>query len=116
MHQRNIHSLAIEMFKVKNGIGPILLNEIFIERQYNGPTLRSKTDFVKPTINTEHFGKGSLKYFGSVIWDLIPNSIKYVDHLQDFKILIKAWSPDECPCRLCKVFFCSWYWLHLRLH
>ena len=95
------HSL---MFKVHNGIGVQLMNDIFVKRHHNGPALRTKTDFVKPNVNTEHFGKDSLRYFGSVIWDLIPNSIKYVDNLQKFKSLIKKWAPEECPCRLCKTY------------
>ena len=40
IHKRNIQSLAIEMFKVKNNIGPLLLKDIFIEREYNGPNFQ----------------------------------------------------------------------------
>ena len=30
VHHRNLHSLAIEMYKVLNGIGPVFMNEIFV--------------------------------------------------------------------------------------
>ena len=59
--------LAIEMFIAKNNIEPSLLKEIFVDRQYNGPTHRSNTDFVKPTINSVYFDKESLKYFGNTV-------------------------------------------------
>ena len=55
------------MFIAKNNIEPSLLKEIFVDRQYNGPTHRSNTDFVKPTINSVYFDKESLKYFGNTV-------------------------------------------------
>ena len=104
IHQRNIQSIAIEMFKVKNSIGPVLLKDIFIERNYNGPALRTISDFVTPKINTVHYGEDTLAFFGSKIWNLIPSDIKYVDDLNVFKSLIRKWAPEKCPCRLCKQF------------
>ena len=101
VHQRNIQSLAIEMYKAKNNLGPSLLKDIFVERQYNGPTLRSNTYFVKPSINSVHFGKDSLRFFGNTIWNLLPNEMKIMVNFNKFKTLIKKWKPDSCPCRLC---------------
>ena len=43
VHERNIQSLAIEMFKAKMKIGPSLLEDIFTLTEYNGPSLRSKS-------------------------------------------------------------------------
>ncbi len=63
IHQRNIQSLAIEMFKVKNNTGPLLLNDIFLRRVHHGPSLRKESDFVTPHINSVHFGADSLRYF-----------------------------------------------------
>ena len=102
IHERNIQSLAIEMFKVKMNNGPSLLEDIFILTDYNGPCLRSKSEFDIPNINTVHFGEDSLKHFGTLIWDLIPNVVKNADNLEIFKSKIRSWSPGKCPCRLCK--------------
>ena len=104
IHQRNIQSLAIEMFKVKDNSAPILLNEIFKERKYNGPRLRILPDFITPHINSVHFGEDSLRYFGSTVWNLIPRDIVQVDNVNTFKRLIRNWAPEKCPCRLCKQF------------
>ena len=79
-----------------------MLNEIFIERKYNGPTLRVMSDFVTPHINTVHFGKDSLRYFGSKILDLIAREIIQVHDVKLLKSLIRNWAPAKCPCRLCK--------------
>ena len=102
VHERNIQSLAIEMFKAKMKIGPSLLEDIFTLTEYNGPSLRSKSEFNRPNINTVHFGEDSLKYLGPLIWDLIPNGIKSIGNLEQFKSEVRKWSPEKCPCRLCK--------------
>ena len=103
IHHRNIHTMAIEMFKSLNGIGPELLNNIFIKKDStNTRTLRSHNDFFIPQVNTVHYGHDSLRYFGSKIWGIIPNKIKSCETLIEFKVKIKKWVPSDCPCRLCK--------------
>ena len=104
IHQRNIQSLAIEMFKAKNNIGPMLLKEIFIEREYNGPQLRTVPDFITPKVNTVTYGDDSLRSFGSKIWNLIPDDTKNVQNIDAFRSKIKNWVPKHCPCRLCRPF------------
>ena len=54
-----------------------------------------------PSVNTVVNGSNSLRYFGSVIWNLIPADIRDIDNLGSFKAVIKTWKPDKCPCRLC---------------
>ena len=104
VHQRNIQFLAIEMYKSLNNIGPTLLKDIFVEREYNGPNLRSISEFSIPAVNSQYFGKDSLRYFGYSIWKLIPTDIKNTSNLDKFQSLIKNWKPNPCPCRLCKPF------------
>ena len=38
------------------------------------------------------------------IWDLLPEKLKNTENLEHFKKEIKTWKPDNCPCRLCKVY------------
>ena len=102
IHERNIQTLAIQCFKVINKLGPSLLDDIFTISEYNGPQLRNKGDFVKPSISSVHFGENSLKHLGPKIWDIIPIEIKSVDTLERFKSLIKKWVPNPCPCRMCR--------------
>ena len=104
IHHRNIQAMAIEMYKAKNNLGPSLLNYIFMLNENTGLNLRTNSDFFRPSVNTVHFGKDSLAYFGSVIWDIIPSDIKHCNDLNYFKRKIRNWSPDECPCRLCQVY------------
>ena len=41
IHHRSIQNIAIEMFKAKNNQSPIMIKEIFPDRNYSGPYLRS---------------------------------------------------------------------------
>ena len=50
IHHRNIQSLAIERFKVKNNLSNIIIFDIFETRNLNF-NLRSQTDFVKTRVN-----------------------------------------------------------------
>ena len=45
IHHRNIQSMAIEMYKVKNNLGPSLLNNIFNFNEHGRVGLRSSSDF-----------------------------------------------------------------------
>ena len=38
--------------------------------------LRSQSDFGVPGVNTVFFGANSIRYFGSVIWNSLPNDLK----------------------------------------
>ena len=46
IHQRNLQILAIEMFKVSNGLSPILMNDIFKLRGEQTYNLRKLSHFI----------------------------------------------------------------------
>ena len=104
IHHRNIQTMAIEMFKLKMGMGPSLLDNIFNLNSTRKYHLRGNTDFLVPSVNTVHFGKDSLQYFGSVIWKLVPSNILACSELKEFKNKIRNWLPSDCPCRLCETY------------
>ena len=54
------------------------MNDIFQRRavSYN---LRSRIDFTRPNLNSEHFGISSLRYIAAKVWDMVPNEIKNVN-------------------------------------
>ena len=98
IHQRNLQLVAVKMFKVLKGLEPDLMNEIF-ELDHS----RSKKTFKRPNVNTESYGKKSLRYFGPVVWDdLLPEKYKSIQTLEKFQAEIADWIPDKCPCSLCK--------------
>ena len=103
MHQRNIHRVAIEMYKAKNKLYPEIVQNIFQQRDIS--TLRSEVTFIRPDINTVYNGEDSLRNFGPIVWNnMLPNNLKSATTLEKFKNNIKLWVPENCPCRLCKDF------------
>ena len=84
IHMKNIQRLAIEMFKSYKGLSPPIMDNVF-------------------KLRTENPSE-SLSYLGPKIWDILPEKLRNMDNLESFKKEIKTWRPDNCPCRLCKVY------------
>ena len=104
IHHRNIHSLALEMYKVKIGVASDIMNNIFIQRTNTNSAITRSMDsneFHIPQVNTVHYGHDSLRYFGPKIWAIVPEEIKSSGNVSKFKNAIKTWVPDQCPCRIC---------------
>ena len=103
IHHRNIQLVAVVMFKVKDGLCPEIMKDLFQLNQ--NPDNRST--FVIPKVNSEYMGKLSLRYFGPVVWEtMLPEDYKNIDNLSKFENDIKGWIP-QCKCRLCKTYVAS---------
>ena len=101
VHHYNIQALCIELYKVYHNIAETIFSDLFI-RNNNTYNARVKSDFVIPQIKTVLKGSNSIRYYGPVIWNLIPTKMKYIDSLETFKSKIRMWKPNNCPCRICK--------------
>ena len=101
IHERNIQKLAIEMYKVKNNLSPLPVQELFKQRDqtYN---LRKEGCWEVPRVQKVNYGIETLRYRGIKTWDLIPENIRESESLAVFKEKIKEWKPQGCTCRLCK--------------
>ena len=102
IHERNIQALAVELYKVINGLAIEIMKEIFplkINTRYP-----SKFPFQSRNVRTERYGVGTLSFLGPKIWHLVPDSIKNTTSLIEFKNKIKEWKPINCPSRTCKVY------------
>ena len=101
VHQKNLEVLVTEIYRVKNGIAPEIMKDIF---ELQNPSYNSRStcnQFRRENIKTIHYGLQSVRYIGPKIWELVPNNIKYCDSLSKFRKLIKSWRLESCPCRLC---------------
>ena len=104
IHHQNIQKLGIEIFKVFNGENPQIVNEIFHVRDETSYELRQGSCFRIPLVNTVFSGTESIRFLGPKIWELIPNDIKCLENLRDFKTAKKKWKPTSCPCTVCKTY------------
>ena len=96
------------MFKVKNGITPPLLEEIFqmANPNYN---LSNKTGSKSHNVKRISFDSESLPFLGLKTWGKLPVYLKSLNSLDKFKQIIKNWVPQDCPCRLCKNYIHHFY-------
>ena len=103
-HHRNIHQVAIEMFKVKHDLSPPFMKEIFTYIS-NDKGTRAGDTFARPNVNSVYNGEQSLRCFGPIVWnEMLPNVLKDCKSLDEFKCRIKSWIPENCPCKLCKTY------------
>ena len=74
-HSRNFRTFATEMFQVKNGIAPSLLEENF---QIANPNcnLQNKVEFKPHNVKTLSFGTESLAFLDLKVWDNFPIYLK----------------------------------------
>ena len=103
IHHRNLQKLATEMYKIKNNIAPILIQELFPTYE-NIHNLRNQRCWQTYNVKTVGYGTETLSYRGQKTWLLLPESIKNSTSLPEFKNKIKTWIPNDCTCRLCKTY------------
>ena len=103
VHNRNLQILATEMYKIKNDLSPLIVTELFEQRNehYN---LRKNSQFTIPPIRTMYHGSESISFLGPKIWNVLPDRLKNVNTIEAFKMKIKKWKPENCLCLLCKVY------------
>ena len=110
IHHRNLQFLAIEMFKVDRGLAPVFMNEIFPKNKNAGTdnissNTRSNASFYNPfNPKTVNYGAETLRSLGPKVWQLVPRELREIKSLKSFIKRIKMWTPQSCPCRLCKCF------------
>ena len=103
-HHRNIHQVAIEMYKVKHDLCPSFMKEIFSHKE-NDQGTRSGDTFERPHVDSVKKGDRSLRTFGPIVWNtMLPEKLKASKSLDDFKNSIKSWRPENCKCELCKTY------------
>ena len=101
IHERNIQVLLTEIFKVKSGVAPEIMTEIFKFKDHSYD-LRISNCIVKRIIKSCNYGSETVLKLGAKLWDILPENIKKVKSLQDFKKKINFWTPLNCLCKLCK--------------
>ena len=76
IHERNIQYLAIGANKVKNGLSPVIMSDVFQFVKNSVYELKSGNHLQRTNIQTVYFGSDSIKTLGAKIWDLISAELK----------------------------------------
>ena len=103
INQRNLQLLMIEFFKTKNNRNPSFMKNIFEEKN-SYFSLRNPNHLQQPKVRLTIYGKENIQFRGCSLWFSLPNSLKDIDTLQEFKRRIKQWDKFSCSCRLRRVF------------
>ena len=100
-HERNIQTLAIELYKVAYGLAPKIMRLVLP----CNPQGKYPWDNIFETfnVNTTYWGLESLAHLGPKIWKIIPTDMKKLS-LSKFTKEVRIWKPDKCTCRLCKTY------------
>ena len=89
IHQCNLQQLAIEVFKVKIGIAPLIMNERFTFAKNNIYNLRSGMHLSRVNVHSTQYCTQSIGNLGTKIWNLVPLYKKNLKALSSFKNQIK---------------------------
>ena len=92
IHHYNIQTLCIESYKVYQNLQQTISSSLFT-RNSNSYNLRSKADFFILQIRTVLKESNSVRYYGAIIWSLVPQEIRYTDSLEKMKL-------NGYPCRI----------------
>ena len=81
----NVHTLAIEMYRVANGMSPEIMNDIFKLRENTHYNLRHTSQFLVDPILSMLNGSESASNLRPKIWEQIASEIKNINFLVNFK-------------------------------
>ena len=101
IQDKNIQYLAIEIYKALNNLSSPLMSKLF-GRKDTKYSLRNNNTLISTNVKTTAYGTRSLNHLGPKIWKIIPDDIKCSESLDTFKHRIKSWTPDKCPCTICR--------------
>ena len=101
IHQRNLQIFATENYKVRNGLGPEIMKDIFhsVQKPYN---LRNYSTLQSRRNHTVYFGAESMSSLAPKIRETVLCGIRNSKSTDIFKEKIKLWITGKCPCRLCR--------------
>ena len=103
IHEKNLQRLVTEMFKTKNNLSPPFMKNVFPDSDTNA-NLRVKPCFKTFNVRSVRYGTETVHFRGPQIWSLVPDNIKKLNTLSEFKSEIRKWKPVGCKCRLCKTY------------
>ena len=80
------------------GLSPPIMSDIFSLSKNSSYNLRCGV-----TVN-RRFGFETISTIGGILWNDLPAELKNAESLKIFKQKIKLWSPNDCPCKICRKF------------
>ena len=99
LYMSRINSTALETYRSINKINPPFLHDLFLTCESNY-SMRRGHQIMQPKVHTEKYGINSFRYEGAKIWNNLPNDVKSVESVSDFKNAVKQFY-KHCECNMC---------------
>ena len=96
----SIKIMVVEIYKILNDMGPRYLSYLF-SKSITPYQSRDDNKLIQPLKRTTSFRIKSFAYFGTYLWNMLPQHIKNLVSLYNFKSLIRKWSAPTCCCSVC---------------
>ena len=100
IHQRNIQTLATEVFKTKNNLNPSFMKDIFNSVNHSHNTRSQNLSYPNP--KTVSYGLETFGYRANQIWNSLPSVAQSAVDLKTFNNLFPTKNKNLCSCNLCK--------------
>ena len=102
-HHRNIQILMTEIYKIKNNLNPSVVDFMF-ERRNSTYNLRNFQEFATKRKRTVKMGLETLNYRSRQLWSILPENLRHINSLIQFKESVKKSGCIDCPSRSCKLY------------
>ena len=88
------------IYRINNGMSPSYLGNIIKHREVT-KEFRSNNRIAIPKFRTVKYGKKSICYLASMLWNSLDNNSRLADNLNSFKIQVRMWNGPTCKCGFC---------------
>jgi hypothetical protein len=99
LHRQRL--MAIETYKIKNGLLPDFLQDLICVNN-TGHNTRQSNKLKVPTVNSTYYGLHSFKCLSVEIWNCLTAETVVQPSLKTFKTEIFKWNGFKCKCAMCK--------------
>ena len=65
---------------------------------------RKNSTYETRNVKSVYYGSETISFIGTKIWELLLSNIYDSENLNIFNSNIKSWKPENCPCRLCRLY------------
>ena len=89
LYDRRLQDILILMYKVKNGLTPKYISDLFQANSENRTYDLRNSDFSLPRYNTVTYGKHSIGFLGPSLWAKLTNKERNIKTLSSFKNMIR---------------------------
>ena len=99
IQEKNLQKLMLEVYRCMTSASPSFLWEFF-NRKVLPYSLRINNLLQLQSTRAKKYGRESLSFRGSIIWNKLPDQYKTTKTDNEFKMEIKSWKASECNCRI----------------